>query len=565
MTFLVTMPEGSGAGAFRDLFVILGSAALLAVTLRRLRIALVPAYLLTGAVIGPRALGLVPDPAALESISSLAIILLLFGVGLELHIGILRSGVLSLLAMGLLACILSVLLGWPVAQAFGLRAPAALAVSMALALSSTAVVMRIFTERRQLRDAVGRTSLGILVTQDLLAILMLAVLPALRARSGFDEVHLDPGEFLTPRPGFLLEAALRISAAAALILVARRLLPRLLSESLRGRSLEVTLLLGLASALGAAVASHALGLSLEMGAFVAGFVLADTAFQSQLSGQIGPLRDLLVALFFTTLGMKLGPDIVLESGGIIVLGCAVLILLKTGVIGITTWALGAPLGTALAVGLSLAQAGEFSLIVLNASEGLGLLEPRHEGIVVAIVILSLLVTPGLLTLGRRVRRADSHPRLAPWIRVRRMEEAISGPREEPHVIIGGFGPLGRRLGQDLEEDGVRYVVVELNPQTVREAATSGQPAVLGDVGTVEVLESAGISRASALAITVSDDLAATRAVSVARRAAPGLFIVARVSTVFRVAAAREAGADLVLPDETAAADALARAILERRG
>ena len=334
-----------------NLVVILVSAAVVAVVMQPMRLAAIPAYLIAGAVVGPRTLGLVPSSENLGAISHLAIILLLFGIGLELHLSVLRHRLARMVLVGVGSCLLSVAAGWPVAIWFGLTPPAALVVCMALALSSTAVVLRIIAERREIRRARGRLAVSILVIQDMIVLGMLAALPAVAEWAGVavgaPVDQADPAGAPKSWLRFVADATARVAAAGALIVLGRLVLPRILRESLKGRSLEVMTLAGVAAALLAAVTAQGIGFSLEMGAFLAGLVLAGTPFRHQLSGQIGPLRDIFIAVFFTTLGMKLDPSIVAEWWWVILAGGAVMIVLKTALISGVCWTLGTTAGMPL--------------------------------------------------------------------------------------------------------------------------------------------------------------------------------------------------------------------------
>ncbi|MFH1417308.1 MAG: cation:proton antiporter [Planctomycetota bacterium] len=236
-----------------DLVVILASATVVAVVMQRMRLAAIPAYLIAGAVIGPRALGLIPSPEGLGAISHLAIILLLFGIGLELHLSVLKHRLARMIAVGFGSCLLSIVVGWPIAIWFGLGPPAALAVSMALALSSTTLVLRIIADRRELGRMRGRLALSILVIQDMIVLGMLAAVPALAAWAGSDvTLAADPNVPLAGDGGtlrFVVEAILRVGGVAVLIVLGRVTLPRVLRESFKGRSLEVMTLAGVAAAL----------------------------------------------------------------------------------------------------------------------------------------------------------------------------------------------------------------------------------------------------------------------------------------------------------------------------
>jgi CPA2 family monovalent cation:H+ antiporter-2 len=453
---------------------------------------------------------------------------------------------------------------------FGLSWPAALAVCMALSLSSTAVVLRIIADRRELRRRSGRLSFSVLVVQDIVVLGMLALLPVVATWAGFANgaaetaaVAADP-----PRSGwqFAGDAVLMMGGVAVLVIVAKSFLPTVLQESLRGKRLEVMMLVGLAAALGAAVAARAIGFSLEMGAFLAGFVLAGTPFRHQLSGQIGPLRDILSALFFTTVGMKLDPAVVLEHWWIILACVAATAVVKAVVIGGVCWSVGAMASTAIVVGLYLAQAGEFSLILIGESADLGIVSEGAASTTIAVIVVSLIATPGLAGLGRHLARVSARIGHAPWIKSSLIGEAPDAEQEErklKHIIVAGFGPVGRRIIEELEEAGVSYTLVELNPDTVREQQRQRKPIVFGDVANVRVLESAGINHADALILTIPDEDAVMRACAVARRRAPDLFIAARTGLLSKSSAATKIGADHVTVDEMATAEAMVRVVMDR--
>ncbi len=555
-----------------DLLVILACAAVVAIAMQRIRLAVIPAYLITGAVIGPHALGLVPSPEGLGVISHLAIILLLFGIGLELHLAMLKPGLSRLIAAGLGSCGLSVLVGWPIAMRFGLSPPAALAVSMGLSLSSTAVVLRILTDRRELQWTNGRWALSILVIQDLAVLGMLASLPALA--TWVRTLGDAPSDTVGARTvhgwlWFFAGAGARVGGVAALVVVGRLVLPRLLRESLRGRSLEVMLTIGVAAALGAAVITEAIGFSLEMGAFLAGFVLAGTPFRHQLSGQIGPLRDLFIAVFFATLGMKLDLAIVIDWWPVIVGAVVVLVAIKAMLVSGVCWASGATAGIAVAVGLSLAQAGEFSLILLGAAHDQRIITDDVLAIVIAVVVISLILTPGMVSLGSRLGRALSGLGAAPWIAssfaLGERQQGDQRPKHANHVIVAGYGPMGRRIADELGEMDIPFTIVDLNPATVREQSQRGVSIIFGDVGNIHVLESAGLADADALVLTIPDEEAALRACAAARRRVPGLFIATRTRVVRKKAGLIDAGADHVTVDEMAAAEAMLHAVASRIG
>ena len=542
-------------GVVADLVIVLGAATVMALVMRRLGVAVIPAFLLAGIVLGPRALALVPDPGKLGAISQLAIVVLLFGIGLELHLSTLRGRATQLLGTALLACGACVLVGWGIVAAFGFAAPHALLVAMALSLSSTAVVLKELARRRQLHHPVGRFSIAILVVQDLAVVVMLAVLPLLASWAGLEA--RGGGSFAG-----VGDVLLRLLAVAAIVGGSRWLIVPLLKEALRGGGPELLLLVGLAYALGIAWATEALGFSLEMGAFLAGFVLSGTRFRHELSNQVVPVRDLFLAVFFTTLGMQVDPALVLDSWFAVLAAAAVLMLAKAAIIGVSCWLFGAPPSVSAVVGLSLAQAGEFSLVLLGAATGIGLLGQAGYGLLVGVVVLSLLATPSVMALGRRLAKGMVEWRAAPWLRASAAAEDDdeSEPRCPP-VVIGGFGPVGQRLALDLEEAGIAYRVIELNARTVDLLHEQNRSAVLGDVASEGVLLGAGLPDARALVLTVPDPEGAAGACVIARRLKPDLHITVRTAFAASAPMLRGVGADEVVVDEMAAGDRLAALVM----
>ena len=565
---LAVAGEVSGAIVV-DLLKILAVAGVVALIMQRMRLALVPAYLIAGAIIGPSALAFVPSHETLADVTHLAIVLLLFGIGLELDVSVLRRGLGRMVVAGVGSCLISILAGWPVAMLFGLSRPAALAVCMALSLSSTAVVLRIIADRRELQRRSGRLSFSVLVVQDIVVLGMLALLPVIATWAALANGAAETAATAEPpRSGweFAGDAVLMMGGVAVLVVVAKAVLPTVLRESLRGKRLEVMMLVGLAAALGAAVAARAMGFSLEMGAFLAGFVLAGTPFRHQLSGQIGPLRDILSALFFTAVGMKLDPAVVLEHWWIILACVAATAVIKAVVIGGVCWSVGAMASTAIVVGLYLAQAGEFSLILIGEASDLGIVSEEIASTTIAVIVVSLIATPGLAGLGRHLARVSAHIGHAPWIKSSLMGEPAEVDQEKhdlKHIIVGGFGPVGRRIVEELEQAGVSYTLVELNPDTVREQRRQHKPIVFGDVANLRVLESAGINHADALILTIPDEDAVMRACAVARRRAPDIFIAARTGLLSKRSVATKLGADHVTVDEMATAEAMVRVVMER--
>jgi len=577
MPFAWTLGAAAPDGAILiDLLLILTSAGFVALVTQRLKLETVPAYLLAGACLGPSALGLVSSPDSLAMISHLAMILLMFGIGLHMDLSMMKSGAASMVGAGLLSFAATALLGWGVAISFGLTPPAALAVSLALSMSSTAVVMRVLAQRREMRRPVGRLSFAVLLMQDLLVVGVLAALPALARWSGTGGADVGIAEDLKDDPFmwmmFLQDAARKVGGVAALIVIGRLLLPRLLREAAKGHSREVMLVLSVAAAIGAALATAWLGFSPELGAFLAGLILASTPFKHQLAGQISPLRDLLIAVFFTTVGMKVDVGLLADWWWLAIVATAATLAIKSVGIAVACWAAGAAAATSFATGLALCQAGEFSLVLLDVANGLNIIGPTTLANTTAVVALSLIVTPSLMRLGSSKSSRFARLPAPPWIKVARFAEDGDPHAPAPtaaeraalqlrHVVVAGFGVVGRAVCERFDTLGVVYTIIDFNPATVSTQGMLGRRVVFGDISNPEVLETAGVRSADAVILTIPDEDAVLRACEAVRAMNPSTFISARTNFLSKGMMASRLGADHVTVEELATAESMAHEVI----
>lgn len=560
---VLTLAAGGTSNMAVDLLSLLAMAALVGLVLGRLKLAAIPGYLIAGAIAGPHGLALIDDGARVEEIGAIATVLLMFGIGLHLDVSNLRHGAARLIGAGAGSTLFSMLALWPVGMVFGLSPAAALAVAMALAMSSTAVVLQAIQARRELFTPYGRLSLAVLVVQDLAVVAILPLMPVIAAWGGYLPVE-DDGSAVDMISGGLIA----LSGIAALIVVGKVLAPRVLGEAARQSSQEVQMVTAAAMALGFAVATGALGLSPELGAFMAGFLLSATPFRYHLSGQLAPMRDLFMAVFFTAVGLRVDVIGILPDWWAVLLGMALVIGLKGFGIALTSWAAGFSPRVAVYAGASLSQAGEFSLIVLGAAALTGLLDGPLLSEVIAVVVGTLIVTPTLMEGGRWACARVTRWPLAPWVRRRHTPdepEAADTDDDRPRVIVAGFGPVGRASVERLERSDAVVTIVELNNETVTRQKSLGRHAVYGDIANPEVLHSAGIEHADAVVVTVPDLDAVLRAVRTVRRARPDVYLAVRAGLMVGAIRAREMGADHVTVEEVAAAGALAEAVLGRVG
>ncbi|MEO1130088.1 MAG: cation:proton antiporter [Planctomycetota bacterium] len=573
------MPLLLAAGASGDestlttsLVLILAAAGVVAMLARRLRLAVVPAYLITGAVIGPSALGLVQGDADVQEISHLAIVLLMFGIGLHFDLHALRGALGRMLAVAMGSIIGTILLLWPLILLTGISWPGGLVVAMALSLSSTAVVLRILQQRRQMSRMSGRLSLGILVVQDLAVIGMLLVIPPLALiAQDVTAVTPDDGGIVEDIGELVVGGAKGLGGVLGLILFGRFVLPRILQEAARAGTGEVLMVVSVAFAIGAGAITTILGLSAELGAFLGGFLLSATPFRHQLSGQIGTIRDLFIAVFFTVLGMQIDPDVLREFWLVILLITVALLSVKTLVIAGCCWASGTTLGVALKVGLSLAQGGEFGLLIMQEAQG-PLFDSDTLGIFICVIGLSLMVTPPMISLADGIVMRFGLTRTAPWTRSERMLDADERHAQADgeatvrrHVIVAGYGVVGRAVCERLASKQASVTIVEMNPETVRNQRRLGRSMVYGDISDPHILESAGIDHATALVLTIPDEDGVLRACRTAKAINPSVFIIARTNFLSRAMMAHGLGANETVVEEMATAEAMDRLVLRVLG
>ncbi len=569
---MLASTDSSLSPIFLDMLVILAAAGVVAVVAQRLRLSTVPAYLVTGMLIGPGALGLVRTPENVREVSGLAVILLLFGIGLHMDLSVLRDGLRRLIIATVLMTLGSAAALWPIGRIMGLTPPAAIAVGIALAMSSTVVVLRILQGRRELNKAEGRLSIGILVIQDLVAIALLLVLPPLAKWNGTGTAGMLASPAELSWWGVL--ASMSINALVAMLGVAclaglgKFVLPWLLEQAVkRSNATEVTTVISIAAAMGAAGVTQIVGLGPALGAFLAGFMLSLTLFRHQLGSQIGAIRDLFAAVFFTAIGMSVELSLLWNHFGTIALVTGLMLVIKAVVIGVVAWGTGSTGNLAFRAGFYLAQAGEFSIVILAAcqSQRLKLLTAEEAGMAVSAVVLSLVATPALVSAACRIGARLPPIAAAPWARWEVGGAAGSGghgapARGERHAIIAGFGLVGRAVADELKKIGVTTTIVEMNPSTVKRQNTLGRSIMFGDISSPEILETAGIHEADALILTIPDEESVLRACKTARQMHPDIPIIARCNFVSQGVLAAGLGASGVVVEEMATAKEMERVV-----
>lgn len=492
-------------------------------------------FLLTGVLCGPSMLGVVSDRAALDHIADIGVAMLLFTIGMELSGdalnrlkrpvflgGSLQIGLTILAVTGL--SLLRPGVSWQQGVLWGCLA----------ALSSSAIVLRIMQERGVTNTPAGRLSLAILVFQDIMVAPMLLAVPLL---SGKLQLSFSDMAFSVARDA---------AALGGVLLFARFGLDRLMGAVMRTRTREILLLSTLGMCLGMAMLTKMLGLSLSLGAFLAGLMLARSQYSMSVISGILPYRDVFMSIFFISVGMLLNVQHLAQNLGVILTGTALFILVKSLLTLPAVLVQGYPLRTAVMTSLSLAQVGEFAFVLAASGLAAGLFDmPSYQNFL-AVSVLTMMLTPGLIVLA---------PRLAARIGGKGREDVAgeddahdAAPALEDHLIIVGFGISGKHLARVARESGIRYTVLEMNPETVRRYRGK-EPITHGDASQPVVLEHLGANRARVLAIIISDPSAVRSIVIEARRMNPNLHIIARTRFVTEVATLRRLGADEVIAEE----------------
>ena len=517
--------------------VLLASAVLVVVLARSLHLPPMLGYLLVGVAIGPHALQWIP--ASRESgyayLAEFGVVFLMFSIGLEFSLPKLFNMRRVVFGLGL-GQVLLTLIG-PTAGAWLLGFPwqVGFALGGALAMSSTAIVSKLLTERMQLETPHGREIIGVLLFQDLAVVPLLILIPALA----------QPAEQLAPE---LFMALAKAAVVLFLILFAgQKLMRGWFHVVARRRSHELFVLNVLLITLGLAWATELAGLSLALGAFLAGMLISETEYRHQVEEDIKPFRDLLLGLFFVTMGMQLDVSVVVERFGLVMLLFAAPVLFKFALIALLSRGFGAAPGTALRTALALAQAGEFGFVLLAQAGTAGLVDESLRQPVLAAMLLSMLAAPFMIHYSDKlVLRFVASEWMLRSLELHQI--AVSGMAAAKHVVLCGYGRTGQNLSRFFEQEGISYIALDLDPERVREAAAAGDSVVYGDGARREALIAAGLARASALVISFPDIPAALKILHHAHSINPALPVIVRTLDDTDMERLQAAGAAEVVPD-----------------
>ncbi|MCX6567804.1 MAG: cation:proton antiporter [Candidatus Aminicenantes bacterium] len=522
--------------ALEELVIVLAASVLVISLSHKLKLPSVVGFLLTGVLIGPGGLSLVKNSGTVNILAEIGVVMLLFTIGLEFEPALLKRIQRNFWMGGGLQVSMTtaVCVGFIVAV-FGIGFRQALFYGFLVSLSSTALVLKIQSDRGETDAPQGRISLGILIFQDIAIVPMIAVVPVL-ANTG----SVSAG-------AIVLRFGLSAAAIAAVFAVARFLMPRLLHLVVRTRIREVFLIATLFICLGMALLTSAFGLSLALGAFLAGVILAESDYSHQVVSDVLPFKDVFNSLFFISVGMLLDTGAVWKFRLTIVVLVTAILLLKALVVFLTVAVLGYGPRIALMTGLALAQIGEFSFVLAGVGRANGLLTDDIFQAFIASSILTMLATPFLIRISPAL--AERSGRALRWKSKFAAAGGKPGRDIKDHVIIAGYGLNGKNLAHVLKEAGIGYIILDLNPVTVRSAIAEGAPIIFGDVSSRTILEEAGVKQAKGIVFAISDPLMTRRGVKAARELNPDLFIIVRTRFASEIDGLLSLGAGDVIPEE----------------
>lgn len=550
----------------QDLVVVLAISLASVYLLRKLRVPIIVGFIVAGIVIGPGGLSLIEDQHSIEVMAEIGVTLLLFTIGLKFSVrDLFRMKWLAITAGGaqLSLTILAVTLLMVAASGFDLRH--AFFLGILVALSSTAIVLRILESRGESFTVHGRFTVSVLIFQDLAVVplMMLTLLLGKGSAGGWGDAGLT-----------LLKSAVFV---VALLAVARFLYPWLMERVVRSRSREIFTLTIILVALGTAWLGSRFGFSLPLGAFLAGIIISESDYSHQILAEITPLRDIFNSIFFVSIGMLVAPSLWIDDPLLFAGLTVAVIVLKAMVVGVIALASGFGTRVSVMAGIGLAQIGEFSFVLASVGGVHGLMDSELFTQFLTVSVMTMAITPLLMPLAAAIAERVPHgawmERLAAGTagddsrkggqagkyrsrlhRPRFLRESIvaQGPVDdaaEDHVVIVGYGVNGRNVARVLRRIGVRYIVLELNPHTVREGRELGDEIYYGDAARAEVLRHAGVERARALIVAIADPALSRQIVTLARKASASLQIIARTRFVAEADVLYRLGANEVIPEE----------------
>ncbi len=522
----------------REVMIIFSLSIAVILACHRMKIPPIVGFLLTGVFIGPHGLGFIKAVNDVDILATIGIVLLLFTVGMEFSLKKILEYRRYFLIGGTFQVAITVLAGFLIGTLIGRPWGESLFLGFLISLSSTAITLRVLDEKSESETPHGRLAVGILIFQDIVAIPMMLVTPFLGIGG------------TTIGPNFISTAVIGVFVLAIALFAATKIVPKILYQIAKTRRRELFLLTVLTICFSVAWLTSSIGLSLSLGAFLAGLIISESEYRHEAISDILPFQDVFTSFFFVSIGMLLDIGFVLSQPFMILLMTAAILLLKTGIAGISAIILGMPLRTAILTGLSLSQIGEFSFVLAKNGADYGLTDEYHYQLFLAISLLTMGLTPSLIAssgkIAKLILRLPFPEKLKTGLSPR-LDEAKA--KLKNHIIIIGYGLSGKNLALSAKQAGIPYIILEMNPETVKLEKEKGEPIHFGDATHEVVLRHADIENATVAAIVINDFNASSRIVEVLKRLNPNIYVIIRTHYFKQIHPLYDLGANDVIPDE----------------
>jgi len=528
-----------------DILIIFAIALIVGIIFNRIKVPPLVAFILTGVIVGPFGLSIIHDQDQVRSLAEIGIILLLFTIGLEFSFKDLWKIRLIAIIGGALQVGLSFAFFFGLALLNGLPANEAVLLGFLFSLSSTAIVLKILHQTGEMDSPHGSIALGILIFQDLAAIPMIMAIPFLASIPQFNPMPLLSGEAL-------ISLVVRdLAIVLVLVASAKWIIPRVMYEISRSRNQELFLLFVILTCFGVAWMVSFTGISIAIGALLAGLIISGSEYSHQAASIVLPFRDIFTSFFFISVGMLVNIQFLLDNFWFVAFLIVMVIVVKALLATAAPLALGYPLRTAVMTGLALAQIGEFSFIIAQSGFITGILPFGIYQTFLVVALITMAAAPFVIGLSQPITTMLCEiPALSKVARGSCSTDNTSIRRvKKDHLVIIGYGVTGRNLALTARKAGIDYTIIELNPDLVTEARKQGEPVVFGDATTEGVLDHAGIPTARIAVVAINDPVATRKIVSISRSLAPGISIIVRTRYVSEVEALKEGGADEVIAEE----------------
>jgi CPA2 family monovalent cation:H+ antiporter-2 len=536
-----------------EVIIIFALSMVILLLCHRLRIPSIVGFLLTGVLCGPYGFGFVKDVEDVQTLADIGIVMLLFTIGMEFSLSKIFVFKRYFILGGVLQVAFTVAIGMFFASFLGQEGNQALFWGFLLALSSTAIVLRSLEERREAHTPYGNLSLGILIFQDVVAVVMLLVVPLLADSSEHTSLHT-----------YFYSALFGTAVLSTAVLAGHYLIPHLFLMIAKTRSRELFLLFTLTLCFSAAWLASAIGLSLALGAFLAGLLISDSDYKSQAIGNILPLQELFTSFFFVSIGMLLDVSFVIAQPLTIALATFAIFVVKAFAMVLTAICVGMPLRASFLAAFALCQIGEFSFVLSKTGMSHGLTSDYSYQLFLSAALLSMAATPFLIRLAPLF--TDLFLKLPLPMRLKAGFNPIREIQEEGmqnHIIIIGYGISGRNLALAASQAAIPYTIIEMNPDTVRQEKKRGEPIFFGDATHEAVLQQASLEKAKAVAVLINDPIASGRVVEKIREVNPEIYLVVRTRYVRELQQFYQYGADDVVSDEFGASIEIFTRVLRR--